>query len=181
MSKVFLETERMKLRGWQPDDVYEFARINNDPIVMEFYPARLDGAATTRLVEHFDGHIEKKGYGFFAVEEKKSGAFMGFAGLADAPKRMPFAPATELAWRLDYGYWGNGFATEATQALLDHGFETLALPEIVAYCVVDHDRAHGVLNKLGFEQAKSESFRYAPQRSKASVADYSLFRMRSAV
>lgn len=174
---VYLETERLVLRDWTPDDVVHFARINSDPIIMEYYPSRLDSKATDRLVTHFQDHITKHGYGFYAVEHKDDGAFVGFSGLAQVPKSLPFAPAVELAWRLDYGYWGKGYGSEVTRALLAHGFGALGLDEIVAYCVEHHVRAQALLEKIKFTRDKAADFVYAPNRDASAKRDYRLYRM----
>ena len=175
----YLETDRVILRDWTEADLEDFARINSDPLIMEFYPDRLDEKATKHLVKHFQSHIDKNGYGFFAVESKEDGRFMGFSGLAKVPTDMPFSPAVELAWRLDYDYWGKAYASEIAQALMTFGFETLKLKQIVAYCADEHDRAKHILEKMGFDPDKKGAFQYAPKRSKSKPQDYALFRMKA--
>ena len=176
---VYLETKRLILRDWQDGDLEHFARINNDAVIMEFYPSRLDDAASAKLVKHFQEHINKHGYGFFAVENKEDGRFVGFAGLSHVPTNMPFAPAVELAWRMDYNFWGKGYATEATRALLTFGFDECDLKEIVAYCVQGNDRAQHVLDRLGFEHDTAKDFTYAPRRLPNDKADYSFYTMKA--
>lgn len=172
------ETDRMIFRDWREEDLEHFARINGDPLIMEYYPVRLDEKASAKLMKHFQEHIDKNGYGFYAVEEKKSGDFMGFAGLAQVPKSLPFAPAVEMAWRLDYNFWGKGYATEAAHFLMQMGFEELGLKEIVAFCVVEHERASAVLEHLGFKTSPKDNFMYAPQRSQKDKDEYKLYRLK---
>ncbi len=52
------------------------------------------------------------------LEEQATGRFLGFTGLAPVAFEAPFAPATEVGWRLRRDAWGHGFATEAAQAAL---------------------------------------------------------------
>ncbi len=59
------------------------------------------------------------------MEEKVSGAFIGFVGLPyhdDWPKGEV---KTEVGWRFDSSYWGRGFATEGALAILHYAFEQL--------------------------------------------------------
>lgn len=174
--KTYIETERLILRDWKEDDISTFSRINGDPLVMEYYPSRLDEKATEHLVKNFQKHIDKQDYGFFAAEHKADGAFMGFAGLSQVPKHMPIYPSVEMAWRLDYEYWGSGYATEAAEAILDFGFHEQSLEEVVAYCVYDHERAHAILEKLGFSSDKKDDFSYAPKSNSKALQDYVLFK-----
>lgn len=177
--KTYLETDRLILRDWSKDDQVHFARINSDALIMEHYPTRLDEAASARLAGHFQEHITKHGFGFFAVESKENKAFVGFAGLSPVPKAMPFAPAVEIAWRFDYDFWGKGYGSEATSAILAHGFDVLGLDEIVAYCVVDNTRAQRILEKIGFTHDAKADFSYAPRRQKKAVNEYYLYRMKN--
>ena len=57
-------------------------------------------------------------------------------GLGDVRSRTSaFMSWNSAVWRLARPYWGQGFATEAAQAALEFGFETVDLPEIVALTV----------------------------------------------
>lgn len=176
---VYLETERLILRDWEEEDLVHFARINSDPIIMEYYPSRLDEAASVRLAAHFQDHIVKHGYGFYAVEHKGDGAFVGFSGLSQVPGKMPFAPAVELAWRLDYGYWGKGYGSEVTRALLAHGFGALGLEEIIAYCTEGNVRAQALLAKIGFTHDIAGDFAFALSREVKDKQDYQLYKLAS--
>jgi len=46
-------------------------------------------------------------------------------------------------------YWGNGYATEATTALLKHCFEHSAITEVRAYMSPDNVRSPAVATRLG--------------------------------
>ncbi len=175
---IQVQTPRIIMRDWEDGDLEHFARINSDPLVMEFYPERLDDKASENLVKNFQKHIDQKGYGFFALEHAETKAFMGFAGLARVPSDLPFAPAVELAWRLDYDYWGSGYASEIANALIEKAFGDYGLDQIVAYCMQDHGRAVHILEKLGFSEDKKGAFAYAPKRSKSRKHDYRLFRFK---
>lgn len=176
---IYLETERVILRDWQEQDLEDFARINADPLIMEFYPDHLDEKASAHLMQNFQKHIDQEGYGFFALESKEDGRFMGFSGLSAVPKSLPFSPAVELAWRLDYDYWGKGYASEIAGALIEYGFSVCKLKEITAYCVQEHMRARHLLEKLGFASDAKEDFTYAPSRSSKKTQAYSLYRLQA--
>src|SRR5262245_52181567 len=100
----YIETDRLIIRDWKDDDGKPFAQMNADPIVMEYFPRRLDEDDTRKLVGRFREHFAAHGYGPYAVQDKKSGAFIGFVGLQDVDAHLPFGPAVEIAWRLDYEF-----------------------------------------------------------------------------
>jgi RimJ/RimL family protein N-acetyltransferase len=55
----------------------------------------------------------------------------------------------KLGWRLAAEYWGQGLATEGAQAVVDYGFQTLGLKEIVAITVPANTRSRRVMERLG--------------------------------
>ncbi len=57
-----------------------------------------------------------------------------------------------IGYFIDYSFWGRGYATEAVQALLKYGFETLHLHRIEATCDADHQATRRVLEKAGFKR-----------------------------
>lgn len=157
---TILETERIKLRRWKEEDKPAFARMNADPVIMEYLPRSLSEDESNKLVDLFMKHFDKHGYGLYALERKEDGAFMGFTGLQTVPFKADFTPATEIAWRLDYEFWGKGYASEAAQAVLNHGFEVLDLEEIVAFTVFDNKRSIHIMEKIGMSKVKGGEFHY---------------------
>lgn len=175
--KKHIETERLILREWKEEDKASFARINNDPMIMEFFPRRLTEADSDKLIDRFQKHFETHGFGFYAVEMKKTGEFMGFAGLQNVEMDVPFTPAVEIAWRLDYEYWGKGYGTEAARAVLAHAFGKLKLPEIVAYAVHDNSRAIKLMEKLGMKRDEASDFDYPTLPKGHPLGRFSLYRI----
>ncbi len=177
MTDIHIETERLILREWKEEDKAPFARMNADPMVMEFFPRRLTENDSNHLVDRFQKHFETSGFGFYAVELKKTGDFMGFAGLQAVEMAVPFTPAVEIAWRLDYEYWGKGYATEAAQTVLGHGFTELKLKEIVAYAVHDNSRAIKLIEKIGMKRDPKMDFDYPHLPKDHPLGRFVLYRM----
>jgi len=84
------------------------------------------------------------------VEIASTGECIGFVGLHPAAME-PFVArgSTEIGWRLAPEFWGFGYVTEAAQAMLAFGFETLGLTEIVSFAVWNNDRSTAVMRRLG--------------------------------
>lgn len=81
-----------------------------------------------------------------AVETKDTGILIGVVALVmGKPKRL----SAEMWYNLHVAYWNKGYATEAVEALLDLGFNTLKLHRIEAGCAVDNTGSARVMEKVG--------------------------------
>lgn len=143
------ETERLWLRPFTLEDVADAYQMNLDPEVSRFTG---DGGVQSfevirkRIQEDVMGDYQKYGYGRLAVIEKRSGKFIGFAGL----KYLADRAETDLGFRLIQSYWGRGIATEASRPLLEYGFRELGLERIIALVFPENLASVRVLEKLGF-------------------------------
>jgi NADPH:quinone reductase-like Zn-dependent oxidoreductase len=113
------ETERLCLRQWQAGDFNSFATLNADPKVMEYFPEPLSSQASTDMAEKIRALIQRRGWGFWAVEVKGAESFIGFCGLHIPTATLPFSPCVEIGWRLSSAHWGKGYATEAARGALN--------------------------------------------------------------
>jgi len=102
---------------------------------MEFFPNRLDRAASDALAGRIEAKIAERGWGLWAAEIRATGEFIGFIGLQPTSAELPCSPCIEVGWRLAQPYWGKGFATEGARAALRFGFEKRGLDEIVSLTV----------------------------------------------
>ena len=153
-----LRTARLVLRAWLPSDREPFAALNADPAVAEFLGGVRGRAESDALVDRTMDHWDREGFGLWAVERVDSGEFIGFTGLARPSFEAPFTPAVEVGWRLARAAWGKGFATEAAEASLAHGFATLGLAEIVSFTVPANVRSRAVMKRLGMHRDPLDDF-----------------------
>jgi RimJ/RimL family protein N-acetyltransferase len=141
-------TKRLQLRQWLERDRADFARMNADPEVMEYFPSLLSVDESNALAMRIELLIAERGWGMWAVAEKGSGRFIGFTGLHTPKAELPCAPCIEIGWRLAREFWGKGYATEAARAALDIAFGQLAFAEIVAFTSVNNSRSQGLMQRL---------------------------------
>lgn len=165
MKKEYLFTsKRLGFRNWTTEDVPEFAEMNADDHVMEHFPKPLTPKETAEFVERLQGHYQKKGYSYFAVEILETGEFIGFIGLAFQEYTTAFTPAVDIGWRLKQSAWGKGYATEGAQQCLDHAFNTLKLEKVIATCTLQNVKSEQVMRNIGmqklgeFEHPKLEAY-----------------------
>ncbi|WHI51075.1 GNAT family N-acetyltransferase [Microbulbifer sp. MLAF003] len=145
-------TERLQLRQWREEDKPVFAEMNADPSVMEFFPSLLTREESDAGVDRSSAHIEKYGWGFWALELRESGEFLGFVGIKNVTDNLPFAPAVEIGWRLARPFWGKGYASEAARASLHVAFNTLCLNEVVSFTPLQNIRSQKVMERLGMQR-----------------------------
>src|ERR1700759_5599133 len=112
-----LETSRLVLRRWRPEDRAPFAALNAEPEVMEHFPARLTRAESDSFVDRIETGFAEHGFGLWALEVRDTGPmngqFIGFTGLSVPSFQAHFTPAVGVGWRLGRPAWGHGYASRA--------------------------------------------------------------------
>jgi ribosomal-protein-alanine N-acetyltransferase len=153
-----LQTDRLRMRRWRPEDHAPFADMNADPRVMEHFPAPLTAVESDALVDRIEASFDARGYGLWALERRSDGAFLGFTGLLDVDFDAPFAPAVEVGWRLAFDAWGHGYASEAARASLAYGFGERGLSEIVSFTARVNERSQAVMRRIGMRRDPADDF-----------------------
>lgn len=147
------ETERLRLRQWQPAERAPLAALNADPKVMEFFPATLIRAESDEMADYCQSFIAQQGWGPWAIESKATGEFIGVVGLNIPSEKLPFSPCVEILWRLAFEHWGKGFASEAAKEALRIGFDVLDLTEIVSFTAIHNRRSRAVMERLRMQES----------------------------
>ena len=121
MQTPILETERLLLRGYRAGDFASSAALWSDPAVNLYTTVNPLSAeeAWSKMVRNA-GLWSVLGYGYWAVEEKSSGEFVGDVGFADFKRDIQpsIADVPELGYVLRSQFHGKGYATEAIRAAL---------------------------------------------------------------
>lgn len=152
---IHLTTERLLLRDLEERDVEGIFALDSDPEVLRFIgtPALKGRSEAADRITGIRKQYEEHGIGRWAVEERATGAFMGWCGLKWEQHIRPF-PYHDIGYRLIRTYWGRGYATEAASACLRHGFEVLNYPEICAAAEAEHHASNRILQKIGLKQGE---------------------------
>lgn len=141
-----LTTPRLVLRPFHPADAAEVQRLANDREVSATtlrlphpYP---DGLAEAWIATHEDDWRRGLAARFAITRE---GALAGAIGLELTPEH----DQGELGYWLGRAHWGQGYATEAAQAVVAFGFRQLHLRRIQAHHFVRNPASGRVLLKAG--------------------------------
>ena len=140
-----LETPRLRLRGWTESDFEPYAGMMADADVARFIGGAMARNDAWRSMAAIVGHWALRGYGFWVVERKTDGAFLGRVGLWQ-PEGWP---ALEVGWALDRPHWGQGYATEAAHAAFDHGFRTMPVSRLISLIDPKNGPSQRVAERLG--------------------------------
>jgi RimJ/RimL family protein N-acetyltransferase len=148
---IEIETEKLLLRGWREENVEPYARLCADPEVMRYIGggATMTREQSERQIWQFVRHWEEHGFGLWAMEEKATGAFVGFVGLAHQEDWTEGPHKTEVGWRLAREFWGRGLATEGAKASVAYGFEKLGLEGIISIIQPENTASRRVAEKAG--------------------------------
>ena len=150
-----IETPRLCLREFEPDDAESLYRLNLDPKVIEFtgdLPFESVKAAGTFLENY--RHYRQYGFGRWAVIQKSNGEFLGWCGL----KFTPGPDECDIGFRFFRSVWNRGFATESATACIQHGFDSLGLARIVGRAMKENLASVAVLRKTGLKFLKEFDF-----------------------
>jgi ribosomal-protein-alanine N-acetyltransferase len=125
-----LETDRLTLREFVPEDVEAMARVLSDPQTMRYYPAPFDRAAVTEWIDRNRGRYAEDGYGLWAMILKSSGELIGDCGLTR--QTVGDADEIEIGYHVRRDLWNRGYASEAAQACKSYGFEKLNARRLIS-------------------------------------------------
>ena len=140
-----LETERLILRGWRDSDLDGFAALMADAEYSRFIMGPLTRDGSWRGIALFIGHWALRGFGHFALEEKSSGAFVGYCG----PWFPHGFPEREIGWALLPTAQGKGYATEAAKRARDYAYNTLGWSTAISLIVPENIPSRRVAERLG--------------------------------
>jgi RimJ/RimL family protein N-acetyltransferase len=143
-----LESPRLTLRRWRPEDRAPFAAINAEPAVGRYLPP-LGQAGSDAMLDRIDAHFAQHGWGFWAIEERETGALIGLCGLAHVRFEAFFTPAVEIGWRLSTPWQGRGLAREAAEIALNCTFDFLKLSRVVSFTVPANTASWSLMERLG--------------------------------
>ena len=158
-------TDRLRLRGHRVEDFAASAAMWADPGVTRFIGGRphTEEEAWTRFLR-YAGHWVFMGFGYWAVEERSSGEFIGEVGFADFKRDIePSIHGTpEIGWVLVPRAHGRGLATEAVKAALDWGITNLSSESTVCLIHPENLASLRVAEKCGFQQYRQTKYKDHP-------------------
>jgi RimJ/RimL family protein N-acetyltransferase len=151
--QIFLETERLVLRAFTEADVPDLIALDSDPNVMRF----INGGKPTSREEIRDRTLPRLLHvhpglgtrGYWAAQEKATGAFLGWFEFRPLDDHNP--SVVELGYRLNKAAWGRGYATEGSRALIRKGFTELGVERVTANTMTVNAGSRRVMEKADLQ------------------------------
>jgi [ribosomal protein S5]-alanine N-acetyltransferase len=160
----FLTSARLGFRCWREDDLalanqlwgdLEVTALMGGPFTPESIRSRLEQEmARMRDLRIQYWPIFLLDHGLLDPGEGGD-QFAGCAGLRPRPREERIY---QMGYHLRPPFWGQGIATEAARAVIDHAFGTLGAEALSAAHHPLNDRSRRVLLKLGFAEAGEEFY-----------------------
>jgi RimJ/RimL family protein N-acetyltransferase len=145
MQIPILETERLRLREWRETDLDALCEFHADALTTSVYRVKFTRMDVWRRAATWLGHWHFRGYGTWALEDKKTGTYAGQCGL--------WYPEGWGDIEIGYGilakFRGHGFAGEAAARARDFGYSERGLARLVSYIQPSNANSIRVAEKLG--------------------------------
>jgi RimJ/RimL family protein N-acetyltransferase len=143
-----LETDRLVLRDFSPDDAGFMLRLLNEPSFLHFIGDRgvrdLE-QARQYIIDRIVSSYEQFGFGLYMVELADSQEEIGTCGLI---KREGMKDV-EIGFAFLPEFWSRGYAVESAKAVMDYARRDLDLERVVAIANPDNERSFRLLEKIG--------------------------------
>jgi RimJ/RimL family protein N-acetyltransferase len=153
-SKVpVVETPRLRLREHRIADLDAYNALWADPVVVQYtvgVPQTPEECWSRYLRAH--GHWAVAGYGYWMVEEKATGRFVGEVGFADLHRAInpSLDGMPEAGWIISPAFHGKGYATEAVRAIHEWGYEHFGPVRTCCIISPENEPSLRVAQKIGY-------------------------------
>ena len=144
---MILETERLILREYVPEDFEGLRAIISDPETMRFYPRPYDDAGVRRWLDWSMENYRTFGFGLWAMDLKETGEFIGDCGITIQNIHGVYRP--EIGYHVHKAHWNHGYATEAARACRDWAFANTPFRRLYSYMNAANLASRAVAEKNG--------------------------------
>ena len=155
---LILETKRLILREMQPSDAEALFEMDSNPNVHQYLWNK-----PLTSIDEVNQYIEKvrnqyleNNIGRFVVVLKESKELIGWAGLKYNTEmvnnKIHFY---DIGYRLNENFWGKGYASEASFAWLDYGFNVMNIKIMEAAAHTENIASNRILQKIGLKMTGS--------------------------
>jgi RimJ/RimL family protein N-acetyltransferase len=160
-----IETERLKLRGHRVEDFAASVALWTDPAVTKFITGRPSTREEcwSRLVRYV-GHWALMGFGYWAVEDRATCAFVGELGFADYKRTIEpsLDGIPEIGWVISPAFHGLGYATEGVRAAVAWGDRHFGSRPTACIMAPENLASARVAGKAGYREVLKTTYRGEP-------------------
>jgi ribosomal-protein-alanine N-acetyltransferase len=150
-----LETERLLIRRFTPNDLEKLIQTRSDPEVSKYLGGQelQNSVALKKRLDFYLDCYEKFGFGMCAMIWKLTGEMIGSSGI----QPLEDTGEIEVGYSVVKEFWRQGIGFECARAWLEYGFENAALERIVAVTYPGNIGSRRILEKCGMKYEKIET------------------------
>jgi ribosomal-protein-alanine N-acetyltransferase len=153
-----LQTLRLQLRDFTPQDADALALVLSDPETMRYYPAPIDHAGVEQWIErNRRRYQDDDGVGLWAMELNKTKELIGDCGII--LQQVEGERLYEIGYHLRRDLWRQGLATEAAIAFRDWGFAFLKTERLISLIRPENLASRRVAERTGMTVWKEVDWR----------------------
>lgn len=149
---MILETQRLILREYVPEDFEALFALLSDPETMQHYPKPYDAAGTRRWIDWNLRNYQEYGFGLWAIEEKQTRKFIGDCGITMQKIDGQLLP--EIGYHIHKAFWRQGFGKEAAKAVRDWAFTHTQYSCLYSYMKYTNIGSYSTAASVGMEKIK---------------------------
>ena len=155
---LVLETDRLLLREMKMSDAEKLYEMDFNPNVHKYLWNKpvTSIEEVYKYIEMVRDQYVKNEIGRFVVIEKESNELMGWAGLKYNTEMVNNkVNFYDIGYRLNEKFWGKGYASEASFAWLDYGFNVMKINVMQAATHADNIGSNKILKKIGLKMTEN--------------------------
>lgn len=149
-----LETERLLMKPMQHEDAEALFEMDKNPNVHIYLWQKpvIQIDEVHAYIDYIQKQYQENGIGRFSTFLKQTGELIGWTGIKYINDHIENGNTNfyDYGYRLDEKFWNKGYATEASIAWLDYGFNQMNIKEMNAYTHAQNGASNHVLQKVGF-------------------------------
>src|SRR5262249_15813851 len=146
---LILQTERLSLREFIPEDVDALTLLLSDAHTMRFYPAPLGRAGVLEWIDRNRRRYADIGHGLWAIILNSTGDLIPGCGLAR--QNVDGVAEIEIGYHVRRDHWGKGYAPEAARACRNYGFAKLNVERLISLIRSENVPSRRVAEKIGMK------------------------------
>jgi ribosomal-protein-alanine N-acetyltransferase len=150
---LILETERLLLRPFELSDAESLFDMDKNPNVHTYLWQKpiTDIKEVYEYIEMVRQQYLDNNIGRFSTIIKETGELIGWTGIKFVTGHIENGNTNfyDYGYRLNEKFWNKGYATEASVAWLDYGFNTMKIDKMNAYTHFDNGASNHILQKVG--------------------------------
>ncbi len=153
VKEMKIETERLLIKPYEEGNLEDCFKLMQDKELFKYLDMDIMSHEDYKelfrwLIDCYEINFDEDFKYSFNITLKESGTHIGWCGIGGVEFDHN---QKEIFYLIGKKYWRKGYAKEASEALLDYGFNVMGLKEIVGLCKPENIASKKVLENIGLK------------------------------